>query len=134
MDGKLFFSSFELPPHLSLQPSLPGTKLTNNFSNRFASQAIGEGSFFSPETIPRAIESAKSNALMRCCKDLGIASELWDRRFVRKWKSARAQEIWVEHQTLKKKAKIWIRKGDPVEYPFKAIAGPAGASAAAKTA
>ncbi len=26
----------------------------------------------------KACESAKSNALMRCCKDLGIASELWD--------------------------------------------------------
>lgn len=26
----------------------------------------------------KAMESAKSNALMRCCKDLGVASELWD--------------------------------------------------------
>jgi hypothetical protein len=29
-----------------------------------------------------ALEVIKSNALMRCCKDLGIASECWDRRFV----------------------------------------------------
>lgn len=26
----------------------------------------------------KAMEAAKSNALMRCCKDLGVASELWD--------------------------------------------------------
>ena len=26
----------------------------------------------------KAMEAAKSNALVRCCKDLGIASELWD--------------------------------------------------------
>ena len=32
---------------------------------------------FESSGIPTATEAAKSNALMRCCKDLGIASELW---------------------------------------------------------
>lgn len=47
---------------------------------RFASQATGEHTFYSrgDTNLGRALESAKSNALMRCCKDLGIASELWD--------------------------------------------------------
>ena len=98
-------------------------RLTEAFQNRFVSQAIGEGYYFSAEGVPRAIEAAKSNALMRCCKDLGIAAELWDKRFVRKWKSEQAQEVWVEHQVMKKKAKIWIKKGDPIEYPFKATTG-----------
>ena len=31
-------------------------------------------------------ESVRSNALMRCCKDLGVASELWDPSYVAKWK------------------------------------------------
>ena len=56
---------------------------------------------------------------MRCCKDLGVAAELWDRRFVRAFKEAHAQEVRVEHVTTKKKAKIWLRKEDKVEYPFK---------------
>ena len=35
-------------------------------------------------TLAMAEESAKSNAMMRCCKDLGIASELWDPNFIQK--------------------------------------------------
>lgn len=56
---------------------------------------------------------------MRCCKDLGIASELWDPRFIRKFMAAQSKEIWVEHIVNKKKKKIWIRKDDNVRYPFK---------------
>lgn len=33
-----------------------------------------------------ALEAAKSNALTRCCKDLGIASECWDKRFCEQFK------------------------------------------------
>ena len=39
--------------------------------------ARGEQEYFDQEGIATATEAAKSNALMRCCKDLGIASELW---------------------------------------------------------
>ena len=47
---------------------------------RFVAQATGEHSFYTRGNMGygKACESAKSNALMRCCKDLGIASELWD--------------------------------------------------------
>lgn len=49
---------------------------------QFVSQSYGEQSFdekiFTTKSIATAIEGTKSNALMRCCKDLGIASELWD--------------------------------------------------------
>lgn len=47
---------------------------------RFVSQAVGEHTFFSKNNLSygKACESAKSNALMRCCKDLGVVSELWD--------------------------------------------------------
>lgn len=34
-----------------------------------------------------ACESAKSNALIRACKYLGIALELWDKDYVEEWKS-----------------------------------------------
>lgn len=46
-------------------------------SGRFVSQARGEQDFFDVSGLPTASEGCKSNALMRCCKDLGIASELW---------------------------------------------------------
>jgi hypothetical protein len=44
---------------------------------RLVSVARGEQDYFDPGGVPTATEGCKSNALMRCCKDLGIASELW---------------------------------------------------------
>ena len=44
---------------------------------RLVAIATGEQEYFDPSGISTAQEGAKSNALMRCCKDLGIASELW---------------------------------------------------------
>jgi len=43
-------------------------------------QTVGEHTFYSSNNMVygKAMEAAKSNALMRCCKDLGVASELWD--------------------------------------------------------
>ncbi|KAF2814397.1 Mgm101p-domain-containing protein [Mytilinidion resinicola] len=86
---------------------------------RLVSIARGEQQYFDPEGIPTATEGCKSNALMRCCKDVGIASELWDPRFIRKFLAHYTKEVWVEHQTTKKKRKLVIRKDDVVKYPFK---------------
>ncbi|KAL8953922.1 MAG: hypothetical protein Q9222_000209 [Ikaeria aurantiellina] len=86
---------------------------------RLVSVARGEQDYFSPEGIPTAVEGCKSNALMRCCKDLGVASELWDPRFIRKFIAESAKEVWVEHQQTQKRRKIWMRKDDQIRYPFK---------------
>lgn len=86
---------------------------------RLVSIARGEQSFFKEQGIPTATEGCKSNALMRCCKDLGIASELWDPRFIKKFKKANCENIFVEYIPTKKKKKIWKRKDEEVEYPFK---------------
>ncbi|CAG8788817.1 8031_t:CDS:2, partial [Gigaspora rosea] len=40
------------------------------------SVAQGEQDYFDPSGLATAAEGAKSNTLMRCYKDLGIASEL----------------------------------------------------------
>ncbi|KAK3682361.1 mitochondrial genome maintenance MGM101-domain-containing protein [Podospora appendiculata] len=88
---------------------------------RFIAQARGECQYFSEETIPTAGEGCKSNALLRCCKDLGIASELWDPRFIRAFKKAHAQEIWVEHVVNKKKRQIWTRRDTEPMYPYQAV-------------
>ncbi|KAJ4382124.1 hypothetical protein N0V86_002453 [Didymella sp. IMI 355093] len=86
---------------------------------RLVSIARGEQQYFDPDGIPTATEGCKSNALMRCCKDLGIASELWDPRFIREFNKNFTKEVWVEHVATKKKKKIVIRKDDVVKYPFK---------------
>ncbi|KAI1504796.1 mitochondrial genome maintenance MGM101-domain-containing protein [Biscogniauxia marginata] len=86
---------------------------------RFVGQARGEQQYFSEDGISTAAEGCKSNALMRCCKDLGIASELWDPRFIRRFMKANAVQIWVEHVLTKKKKQIWLRRDDEVRYPFK---------------
>jgi Mitochondrial genome maintenance MGM101 len=81
--------------------------------------ARGEQDYFDPAGIATATEACKSNALMRCCKDLGIASELWcvarlpqslylisgcrDPRFIREFKTTHCVEVFVEHQGTKKK-------------------------------
>lgn len=44
---------------------------------RLVGIARGEQEYFDPSGVATATEACKSNALMRCCKDLGIASELW---------------------------------------------------------
>ena len=56
---------------------------------------------------------------MRCCKDLGLASELWDPRYIREFKKKHAREIWVEHVVNKQKRRIWVRKDEDPVYPYK---------------
>ncbi|KAF6233832.1 hypothetical protein HO173_008044 [Letharia columbiana] len=86
---------------------------------RLVSVARGEQDYFSPEGIPTAVEGCKSTALRRCCKDLGVASELWDPRFIRKFMAQHVKEVFVEHQVTKKRKKMHLRKDDSIKYPFK---------------
>jgi Mitochondrial genome maintenance MGM101 len=89
---------------------------------RLVSIARGEQQYFDPEGVSTATEGCKSNALMRCCKDLGVASELWDPVFIRRFMASHVREVWVEHQTTKKKRKLYMRKDvETVPYPFKAV-------------
>lgn len=86
---------------------------------KMVSVARGEQQYFSPLGIPTATEGCKSNALMRCCKDLGIGSELWDPRFIRRFKKQYCEDKFATHVTTGKKKKIWKRKDDSIEYPYK---------------
>lgn len=89
------------------------------------SLARGEQQYFDPDGIPTATEGCKSNALMRCCKDLGIASELWDPRFIRGFMKTHVREMMVEHVTTKRRRKHYMRKDDELKYPFKDVTPPA---------
>lgn len=119
--------------------NLPIDSDTNvGVAHRLISIARGEQQYFDPDGIPTATEGCKSNALMRCCKDLGIASELWDPRFIRRFLKEHGKECVVEHQMTKKRRKHFMRKDDEIRYPFKevpmggAAAGTANAAAARK--
>ncbi|EJD01365.1 mitochondrial genome maintenance MGM101 [Fomitiporia mediterranea MF3/22] len=87
---------------------------------RLVAVSRGEQEYFDPSGIATATEACKSNALMRCCKDLGVASELWDPRFIREFKSKYCVEVFAENATTKRKYKLWRRRDQPkFEYPWK---------------
>ena len=74
---------------------------------RFVSQAVGEQEYIpnNPNmTYATASEGVRSNAVMRCCKDIGVASELWDPVFIHAWKAKHAVEVTVNGR------KKWRRK------------------------
>lgn len=89
-------------------------------NGRLVSVARGEQDYFGgEEKLTTALEGCKSNALMRCCKDLGIASELWDPVFIRQFKKSHCDELFAEHVVTKKKKKLWKLKVNSFEYPYK---------------
>ena len=78
---------------------------------KFVDFAIGQNEYIDTNrtmTYGDAIEGAKSNALMRCCKRLGIGLELWDRDYVEKWKEKYAYKKYDEI----KKRYLWYKKND----------------------
>ncbi|KAI8804840.1 mitochondrial genome maintenance protein MGM101, mitochondrial precursor [Cladochytrium replicatum] len=87
---------------------------------RFVSQARGEQDYFgSEDSLPTATEGCKSNALMRCCKDLGIAWELWDPVFIRSFKKEHCAQVWAVNVGNQGKKLVWKRKERELDYPFK---------------
>lgn len=88
---------------------------------KLAGFAIGEQAYY--ENNPGmmwgdAVEGAKSNALMRLCKGIGIGLELWRPSFVRSWKEKYAETYW----DAKKNKNLWRRKDRPAENGDKAEA------------
>jgi len=55
-----------------------------------------------------AMEGAKSNAIMRLCKQIGVAQDLWRPSFIRRWKKENAEEYeGIDRQG--KKRMMWRR-------------------------
>jgi len=77
--------------------------------------AIGEQEYFPNNPAMSwsdACEGAKSNALMRLCKGVGISLELWRPSFIREWKKKHATYVWKDVQTQwgVKRKQIWSKK------------------------
>ena len=65
----------------------------------FVARAMGEAKYIQSneqQTWASVYESAKSDCLVRCCKDLGIAKELWQPAFGRDWQAKYAVKVWRE--------------------------------------
>ncbi|KAJ3496658.1 hypothetical protein NMY22_g19783 [Coprinellus aureogranulatus] len=77
----------------SVGPKIVSREYALVCQGRLVAIARGEQEYFDPSGIATATEGCKSNALMRCCKDLGIASELWDPRFIREFKAKECVEV-----------------------------------------
>lgn len=84
---------------------------------RFVAEAMGEGKWISnnaKSSYGTALESAKTDALTRCCKDIGIASQLWDPSFTRRWK--RDWAVYIQNPDRSRFGganSVWVRKDDP---------------------
>lgn len=68
---------------------------------RFVSAARGEQKYQDngEMTYGDAAEGMKSNAISRCCKDLGIALDLWDRTFADRWRNEHGVKVWGENRS-----------------------------------
>jgi hypothetical protein len=112
---------------------------------RFVSQATGEHRYVASNgnsSYATSLESAKTDCLGRCCKDLGIATELWDNEWVERWKKKYAVAVWCENISKKDNAgvkpgdvkKLW-RKADgaPFDYPWRESGAAASTSAPAES-
>eukprot|EP00834_Sanchytrium_tribonematis_P005104 NODE_288_length_10680_cov_0.431245.p7 type:complete len:227 gc:universal NODE_288_length_10680_cov_0.431245:8172-7492(-) len=84
----------------------------------YVGQARGEQEYYSLSNIGGSVESVKSNSLTRCCKDIGIASELWDPTFCQSYKKANTSLTKVTNSSGKIQY-IWLKKGSEPQYPFK---------------
>ncbi len=81
--------------------------------------AIGEQEYYPNNrqmTYGDALEGAKSNALMRLCKGIGISLELWRPSFVRAWKSKYA-ESYEDVDKQGKNKTYWRKKRAPKQSP-----------------
>ncbi|ORY35227.1 mitochondrial genome maintenance MGM101 [Rhizoclosmatium globosum] len=90
------------PGGWAMVPRGPHTVSQKSLSREYALFCLGRFT---------AIARVKSNALMRCCKDLGIASELWDPVFVRDFKSRKCTQVWgTNNSGQKNKSSSWKKQ------------------------
>ena len=111
---KTFGMSWSIVPKGGPKMNPPKTGIMWGFyliiEGKLAGYAIGEQAYYENNpsmTWGDAAEGAKSNALMRLCKGIGVGIELWRPSFVRKWKEKYAEEYFDQ----KKNKKLWRKRG-----------------------
>ena len=116
-----------LPDGSFEQPKVENNEMTYKqiliIGGQYVGQAEGGHSMHQNTTHSDAVESCKSNALTRICKDLGIAWKCWDSRFCEQWKAKYAKKEWRKDKRSGKSKQYWTRKdnirdpGLPSEQP-----------------
>ena len=88
--------------------------------NCFVARATGEAEYHMSNPMQSwasVEESAKSDCLGRCCKDLGIFKELWQPNFVRDWIKKYAVKVFIEvEKNGTKKTSVSWRRIDSEPY------------------
>lgn len=99
---------------------------------RFVAEAVGE--CFYRDNNPNmsyasCVEGAKTDALGRCCKDLGIGTEMWDANWRETWKAKYATSYrgkkWNVKKQQEEEATLWRLKSR-VSNPHDLMAGAGG--------
>lgn len=79
-------------------------------------------------------EAIKSGALKRCCKDLGLATECWNKRFQQRWRNEHAIQVVAKvfRRGQEMNAKVWRRKdSDPLPGEIINAGGKGGSTTSA---
>mmetsp|Transcript_22524 Transcript_22524/g.56509 ORF Transcript_22524/g.56509 Transcript_22524/m.56509 type:complete len:370 (-) Transcript_22524:437-1546(-) len=81
---------------------------------RFLVETTGEA------TVDRdgSLEAAKSLALSRCCKYLGIAADIQDPNWQQAWREKHAETVFAENRKTHQKRKIWKLRGEALPWPW----------------
>lgn len=94
---------------------------------RFVAEAVGECFYRANNpnmSYASCVEGAKTDALSRCCKDLGIATDLWDANWREEWKAKYATSYQGKDRDGKPKTQ-WRLKSR-VSNPHDLMAGAGG--------
>ncbi|KAK5670942.1 hypothetical protein BDV3_004888 [Batrachochytrium dendrobatidis] len=75
--------------------------------SKFISEAIGESALSSFSSSQDAHIWCEYTALVRTCKDLGIASELWDPEAVKHLRDKTFESSWVKNPTTGRSTRVW---------------------------
>lgn len=84
----------------------------------FVSEAVGEQKYHASNnnmTKASAIEGAKTDCIVRCCKDLGINYECWDPEFLRQWITDNGIRVVIKPKSGDRKI-VWRKKSQPPFY------------------
>ena len=91
----------------------------------FVAEAIGEQKYIESnanQSYATAHEGAKTDCLVRCCKDLGMFTELWDPAWIQDWIEQYAVRVWCYNvNNPQQKRPFWRRKDQkPIDmYPWR---------------
>lgn len=101
----------------------------------FVAEAPGEATLSDRNdrmSIASAHEAAKSNALVRCAKDLSVGWECWNSRWANDWRDRACLKVWIDG----KDKPMWRRLDAKPFYKEKGVATdrPAGQTPVAATA